>query len=182
MGEEHESYGGHRPTKPTDQSVVEVMPGNVRAGQVISLVEVTGALGSKIDASRLADELGADIQVLLPILDTAELLGLVRSEKGDVTLTEVGRKFQKASRNKVRLLTEHISRIEPFKTALELAARDGPVSAEEVADVLSERKGISWHHEQELNGALVKEMLIHWAIYAGLLTYDKDGKFGLIKR
>ncbi len=158
-----------------------LMPGNVRAGQVISLVEVTGVLGSTIDASRLADELGADIAVLLPILDTAELLGLVKSEKGDVTLTEFGHKFQKTTRQKVRLLTDQLAKLEPFRTAIDLATHRGSVSAAEVAEVLSE-KGITWHHEPELNQSLVNTILIHWAIYAGLLNYNKSGRFEPVKR
>jgi hypothetical protein len=157
------------------------MPGNVRAGQVISLVEVTGGLGSSIDASRLADELGGDIAVLLPILDTAELLGLVKSERGDVSLTEFGHKFQKISKNKVKLLTDLLSKIEPFRTAIDLASRRGSVSAEEVANALSEM-GITWHHEHDLNNSLVTTILIHWAIYAGLLNYNKSGRFEPIRK
>jgi len=163
------------------QKKVALMPGNVRAGQVISLVEVTGGLGSKITASRLADELGADIAVLIPILDTAELLGLVKAEKGEISLTEFGQKFQKASRQKVKLLTEQLSKIEPFKTAMDLASRRGSVSTEEVATVLSGR-GIEWYHEYELNLDLLRTILIHWAIYAGLLTYNKDGEFEPVKK
>lgn len=160
---------------------VLVLPGNVRAGQVISLVEVTGGLGSQIDASRLADELGGDISVLLPILDTAEMLGLVKSEKGDISLTDFGHKFQKTSREKVRLLTDHLAKIEPFKTAMDLAAKRGSVSAEEVADALADR-GIVWHHEQDINHSLVRTMLIHWAIYARLLNYNKSGRFEPVKK
>ncbi len=159
---------------------VQVMPGNVRAGQVISLVEVTGGLGSKITAARLADELGADIAVLIPILDTAELLGLVKAEKGEITLTDFGQKFQKTTREKVRLLTDQLAKIEPFKTAIDLATRKGSVSTEEVATRLSE-KGIEWYHEPDLNIELLRTILIHWAIYGGLLTYNKEGRFELGK-
>ncbi len=160
----------------TEAKKVPIMPGNVRAGQVISLVEVTGGLGASIDVSRLADELGGDIAVLLPILDTAELLGLVKSEKGDVSLTEFGQKFQKTSKNKVKLLTDLLSKIEPFRTAVDLATKRGSVSAEEVADALSDR-GVTWHHEHDLNNALVTTILIHWAIYSGLLNYNKSRRF-----
>jgi hypothetical protein len=153
------------------------MPGNVRAGQVISLVEITGGLGSKIDAPRLADELGADIAVLLPILDAAEMLGLTRSEKGDIFLTELGLKFQKTSKNKVRMLKDRLMQIEPFWTALELASRRRSVTTAEVADSLSQR-GVKWHFTPELNERIVNDLLIHWAIYAGLLSYSgKTGKF-----
>jgi len=165
----------------TDSKKPPVIPGNVRAGQVISLVEVTGGLGSTIDASRLADELGADIAVLLPILDTAELLGLVKSQNGDISLTEFGHRFQKTSREKVRLLTDLLARIEPFKTAVEMASKQGSASAEDVAEALS-RRGITWHHEPEINNSILKTILIHWAIYAGLLNYNKNGRFEPVRK
>ncbi|MDG7010976.1 MAG: AAA-associated domain-containing protein [Nitrososphaerota archaeon] len=154
-----------------------LMPGPVRAGQVISLVEITGSIGGKVDAPKLADELGADLAVLLPILDAAEMLGLVRSEKADVHLTDLGLKFQKTTKNKVRLLKERIAMIEPFRTALELASKGRPVTASQVADALGEM-GLRWHYNPELNEALVKTLMIHWAIYAGLLSYDgKSNRF-----
>ncbi len=153
------------------------MPGNVRAGQVISLVEVTGGLGAKVDVPRLADELGADIAVLLGVLDAAEMLGLVKSEKGVVYLTELGLKFQKASKNKVRMLKERLASIEPFRTALDLSSKGRPITAGQVADSLSEI-GIKWHYQPDLNEALIKTLLVHWTIYGGLMSYDgKTGKF-----
>lgn len=163
------------PNRPLPTALM--MPGNVRGGQVISLVEITGSIGGKVDAPKLADELGADIAVLLPILDAAEMLGLVRSEKGDVHLTELGLKFQKTSKNKLKLLKDRIATIEPFRTALELASKGKPITAQNVADALAEM-GLRWHYKPELNEALVRTLLIHWAIYAGLLNYDgKSGKF-----
>ena len=153
------------------------MPANVRAGQVIGLVEITGGLGSLIDVSRLADEFGADIATLLPIVDTAEMLGLIRVDKGDVSLTDFGLKFQKVSKHKVTLLKDQLAKIEPFKTSLELASNRKNISAHEVADSLLARD-IRWHHTSELNETLIQRLLIHWAIYAGLLSYNgKSGKF-----
>ncbi|MDG6995262.1 MAG: AAA-associated domain-containing protein [Nitrososphaerota archaeon] len=154
-----------------------IMPANVRAGQVIGLVEITGGLGTPIDASKLADEFGSDLAVLLPILDTGEMLGLIKVEKGDVSLTELGQKFQRLSKNKVRMLKDQLAKVEPFKTALELATRDGEFSASDVANALQE-KDIRWHHKQEMNEMQIQALLIHWSIYAGLLNYNgKDGKF-----
>jgi hypothetical protein len=153
------------------------MPATVRAGQVISLVEVTGGIGGKMDIPKLADELGADIAVLLPILDGAEMLGLVRTEKGDLHLTELGLKFQKTAKHKVRALKERLAAIEPFRTAVELAAHSKSIKATQVAETLSEM-GLKWHYQPEINEQLIKALLIHWAIQSGLLTYDgKSGKF-----
>jgi len=154
-----------------------MMPANVRAGQVIGLVEVTGGLGSKIDASQLADELGEDIAVLLPILEAAELLGLVVTNKGEVTLTEFGHKFQKTLKNKVRLLRDKLAEIEPFRTALVIASHRRDVNTEDIVEEL-ETEGIRWHHQRDINYSLVQALLIHWALYSGMLTYDgRTGKF-----
>ena len=154
-----------------------VMPANVRGGQVISLVEITGGIGGKVDASKLADELGADIAVLLPILEAAEMLGLVKSEKGGVYLTDLGLKFQKKERNKLTMLKDKISMIEPFKTALQLAAKGRPFTAGDVAEELTQI-GLKWHYQPDINEQLINTLLIHWAIYAGLLKYDgKSMKF-----
>ena len=154
-----------------------LMPANVRGGQVISLVEVTGSIGGKVDVAKLADELGDDIAVLLPILDAAEMLGLVRSEKGDVHLTELGLKFQKTSKQKLHILKDRIATIEPFRTALEFTSKGKPVTASQVTDSLGDM-GLKWHYKPDINEALIKALLIHWAIYAGLLNYDgKSGKF-----
>jgi NitT/TauT family transport system ATP-binding protein len=154
-----------------------MMPANVRAGQVIGLVEITGGLGSIIDASRLADEFGADLTTLLPILDAAEMLGLVKADKGDVSLTDFGHKFQKAEKYKVKLLKDALSNIEPFRTALELVSKKKRISVQEVAEDLKSR-GITWHHKDEINEFMIQTLLIHWAIYAELLTYNgKTGKF-----
>jgi hypothetical protein len=118
-----------------------------------------------------------DIAVLLSTLDAAEMLGLVRSEKGDVCLTELGLRFQKTSRNKVRMLRDRLAAIEPFRTALELASRGKPVTAGQVAESLSEI-GIKWHYQPELNESLINDLLVHWTIYGGLMRYDgKSGKF-----
>jgi hypothetical protein len=105
------------------------------------------------------------------------MLGLVRSEKGGVSLTELGLRFQKTSKDKVRVLKDRLAAIEPFRTALELASRGKPVTAGQVAEALSEI-GIKWHYQPELNESLINALLIHWAIYGGLLKYDgKSGKF-----
>jgi len=156
-----------------------IMPANVRAGQILGLVEVVGGLGTAVDAAKLADEFGFDLVTLLPILDTGELLGLVKVDKGDVSLTEFGRKFQKTSKNKVKLLKDLLSKIEPFKTAIELAAQRREVTTAEICEALWSRD-IRWYHNPEINEQRVQEMLIHWAIYAGLLSYNgKTGKFSI---
>jgi len=152
-----------------------MMPAHVRTGQIMGLVDVTAELGVLTDLARLADELGDDIDTLLPILDAAEMLGLVDVRKGIVSLTVLGSKFYNTYRNKMQLIRQQLSKLEPFKTAFDLASHS--ISSAEISKSLSER-GIIWHHEPELNEAAIHGLLVHWAIYAGLLKYNgKTGKF-----
>ena len=154
-----------------------MMPAHVRTGQVMGLVDVAAELGALTDLARVADELGDDIDTLLPILDTAEMLGLVEVKKGIVSLTLLGSRFHKAPRYKIQMIREQLLRLEPFKTAFDLAAPSQAFSSAQVARDLSNR-GVSWHHEPELNEAAVQGLLVHWAIYAGLFAYNgKTGKF-----
>jgi NitT/TauT family transport system ATP-binding protein len=152
------------------------MPGNVRPGQVISLVDITGGMGPRMDVPRVADEMGADIDVLFPIIDAAQMLGLVKLEKGDLFLTEDGHAFQKTLKQKVKTLKDRLAVIEPFRTALELVSKQRSVSAHDVADAL-QQKGVRWHYLPEVNESVIRDLLIHWTIYAGLLSYGKAGEF-----
>lgn len=158
------------------QSKMMVMPGKVRPGQVISLVEITGGMGPRMDVPRVADEMDADIDVLFPVIDAAQMLGLVKLEKGDLFLTEDGHAFQKSLKHKVRTLRDRLAVIEPFKTALELASKKHRVSAHDVADAL-QQMGVKWHYQPEVNESIIRELLIHWTIQAGLLSVGKAGDF-----
>lgn len=161
-------------SRPQPKSMV--MPGNVRPGQVISLVEVTGGMGPRLDVPRAADEMGADIAVLFPIIDAAQMLGLVKLENGDLFLTDNGKDFQKTLKQKVKTLRDRLAAIEPFRTAVELASRKRGITAGEVADALLSR-GVKWHYQHDLNESIISDLLIHWTIYAGLLSYGKGGQF-----
>jgi NitT/TauT family transport system ATP-binding protein len=156
------------------------MPGGVRAGQVIGLVEVAGSFGSRMDIAKMADAMGADLAVMLPILDAAQMLGLVRMEKVDLLLTDEGLRFKATSKNKMTQLKAKLAGIEPFRTAMELASKSGGATSQDVASSLS-RRGVSWHYDPELNDTLVHALLISWALSSRLLSYDgKTGRFARI--
>jgi len=167
-----------KPEKITNQtSNMALMPANVRAGQVVGLVEITGGLGPLMDTAKLAEEFGADLTVLLPALDAGEMLGLVKRIDDQVTLTDFGLKFQKTAKKKIRLLKDQLSKIEPFNTTLQLLTKMNAVTAGDVAEALS-KNHIRWNHENKLNDSMIRNILINWAIFAEMLSYDgKTDKF-----
>jgi hypothetical protein len=155
-----------------------IFPAEVRQGQINTFLRVVDSFGGVADIAQVSKELDTDLTQLLPILDAAELLGLVTVEKGDVKLTETGRHFLSLKRGRSSLVREALSKVEPFATVLTL---DGKFRAKDLADELS-RKNIRWHHEDEVNTSILNEILINWGIASGILEYDgSDSTFSLKK-
>jgi len=158
-----------------------MMPGNVRAVQVVSLVDEIDQLGNGIHLTKLVEKTGEDSAVLVSVLSAAEMLGLVKSENGRLFLTEESLKLKEVEMARVAsLMKGKVGAIEPFRTAIELASKSGGTTASEVAKTLDSR-GIEWHYTPEQNEVVVRYLLIHWAIRSGLLSYDgKSGRFALV--
>jgi hypothetical protein len=167
-------------TTPKDNKPL-IMPGNVRAIQVVSLVDEIDELGTGVRLTKLVENSDSDGEVLISVLSAAEMLGLIRNENGSLFLTEQGLKLKEVDMARVStVLKEKVAPMEPFRTAIELASKTGSTTAKEVAETLSAR-GIEWHYKPELNALLIRNLLIHWGIRASLLNYDgKDEEFSLV--
>jgi NitT/TauT family transport system ATP-binding protein len=151
-----------------------LFPTDVKAGQLATFLRVVSTFGGSADVARVSKELDTDLTQLIPILDAAELLGLIVVEKGDVKLTEEGQAVLSARRGKGLVFRDPLAKVEPFRTALTFK---GKFTAKELANILSLRD-IRWHHEDEVNTSIIGEMLIHWGIPAGFFEYDgSDGSF-----
>jgi hypothetical protein len=116
----------------------------------------------------VATDLHWDLTKLLPIIDAAEMLGLVTIEKGEVKLSREAYGMFSAKKGRMQAMGNSLSKIEPFTTALGFKRK---FSGEEVAKELS-KKGIRWHHEDEVNSSIVSEILMHWGIRTKILEYD----------
>jgi hypothetical protein len=108
-----------------------------------------------------------DLTKLLPVLDAAEMLGLVIVKNGEARLTEEGSMMQ-TTKERAHAIGGTLAKVEPFATALGF---DKKFTGVDVAKKLSS-KGIRWHHEDEVNSLIVSEILMHWGIRTGLLDYD----------
>ena len=136
--------------------------------------EVTGLLvllkahkGSE-DIARLADDLDLEIDEILPSLDFAEALQLVKVKDGHVTFTEIGRQFMASSmRERRAILQEQLGRTTLFKALLRAleSAPEHQLSEEDVNRLI------------ELATAPADEFvqnIINWGRYAELFRYDSD--------
>jgi NitT/TauT family transport system ATP-binding protein len=73
-----------------------VMLPHTRPGGLAGLLEILVDQGGRADLHKLADELSLEVDALLPTVDTAALLGMLRLDEGDAIITPEGRDFAEA--------------------------------------------------------------------------------------
>jgi hypothetical protein len=120
------------------------------------------------DVALLADDLDLEIDEILPSLDYAEALGLVKVVDGRANLTDIGRRVLSASiRERKTILREQLKKTTLFKTILRAleSAPEGRLTEEDVQRLLAftTAPGDSY----VLN-------IINWGRYAELFRYDSD--------
>ncbi len=74
------------------QMKYQMLP-HARPGGVAGLLELLLDKGGRDDIYRMADDLAFEIDDLLPIVDAAQLLGFLKVEEGDASITERGAEF-----------------------------------------------------------------------------------------
>src|SRR3972149_6392269 len=63
---------------------------------IFGLLEVLDDLSGRDDIFKLARSLNYELDDLLPVMEAAEILGFVRLEEGDITMTELGKEIVEA--------------------------------------------------------------------------------------
>lgn len=120
------------------------------------------------DVARLADDLDLEIDEILPSLDFAETLGLVKVVDGRATLTEIGRRLLAVSiRERKTILREQLRKTTLFRTILRAleSAPGGRLTEDDVQRLLAFTTAPS--DQYVLN-------IINWGRYAELFRYDSD--------
>ncbi len=131
------------------------------------LVLLNSHKGSE-DIALLADDLDLEIDEILPSLDNAELLGLVKVADGRTTFTELGRRFVSSSiRARKEIIREQLKRTTLFKTLLRAldSAPERYLTDDQLASIVSFIPGPP---------AEAAQSIINWGRYAELLRYDPE--------
>lgn len=140
-------------------------------GPLSGLLELLHEYGGKEDVSALSARLLVEADDLLPLVDAAKLLGFAGVESGDLTLTDLGRRFAMGSLDDARAIFReatlaHAPLVRAISDSL-LTSTSGEVEAEDFLDELQETFG-----EEE---ALVQfNVAVNWGRHAGLFDYDAD--------
>jgi NitT/TauT family transport system ATP-binding protein len=146
-----------------------IMLPHTRAGGTEGLLEILVDHGGRADLHRLAEELSLEVDALLPIVDTAVLLGFLRLEEGDAIVTPLGQEFASANiQTRKTLFRKAVIANVPLIRQMQQALRakaDRTLSDEFFRDLLDEHFG-----EQEARRQL--ETAIQWGRYAEIFDYD----------
>jgi NitT/TauT family transport system ATP-binding protein len=146
-----------------------IMLPHTRPGGMAGLLEIVADQGGRVDLRRLADELSLEVDALLPTVDTAVLLGLLRVEEGDAVITPEGQEFARGdiqTRKKIfrKAALAHVPLLRQMEQSLK-AKSDRAMPDEFFRDLLDE-------HFSEDESRRQLETAIQWGRYAEIFDYD----------
>jgi NitT/TauT family transport system ATP-binding protein len=170
-------------TRPDDkEEVIHSAPGtstpvqhrhlmlpHTRPGGMAGLLEIVVDHGGRVDLHHLADELSLEVDALLPTVDTAVLLGLLRIEEGDAFITPLGEEFARAdiqTRKTIfrKAALANVPLIRQMEQSLK-AKSDRTLPDEFFHDLIDE-------HFSEEESRRQLETAIQWGRYAEIFDYD----------
>jgi NitT/TauT family transport system ATP-binding protein len=146
---------------------------HARPGGVAGLLELLADRNGRDDMYHLADELSFELDDLLPIVESASLLGFITVKEGDAEITPEGRAFAEADilhRKELfrKAAAERIPLIRQIVRSLE-SKSDHSMPDEFFRDMLEEH-----FSEEETNRQL--DTAINWGRYGEL--FDRDAGSG----
>ncbi|HTZ47703.1 MAG TPA: nitrate/sulfonate/bicarbonate ABC transporter ATP-binding protein [Verrucomicrobiae bacterium] len=155
----------------------QIMLPHTRPGGLAGLLEILVDQGGRADLHVLADELSLEVDALLPSVDTAVLLGMLKLEEGDALITPDGQAFSQADiQERKRIFRKAMLTNVPLFRQMEQSLKakaDRTLPAEFFQDLLDE------HFSQE-EAQRQLETAIQWGRYAEIFDYDAgSGKLTL---
>jgi NitT/TauT family transport system ATP-binding protein len=166
---EHESVPPKSAAPGKQVTRKAIMLPHTRPGGMAGLLEILTDQGGRADLHKLADELSLEVDALLPTVDTAALLGLLRIEEGDAIITAEGQAFAQAdiqARKAIfrKAALANVPLLAQMQNALK-AKSDRTLSDEFFRDLLDEHFSADESRRQ-------LETAIQWGRYAEIFDYD----------
>lgn len=135
--------------------------------RVFGLLDLLKAYNGKTDVANLTIDLRIALDELLPIIDTAEYLGFVSVQQGDISLTDAGKKvLESRMPERKKLLHDKLVGLEPFADLTRLVHDKKQLSRFELARFLSSKYGFTTDIQTIVN------VVISWGVFASVFRYD----------
>lgn len=134
--------------------------------RVFGLLDLLKAYNGKTDIANLTIDLRIDLDELLPIIDTAEYLGLVAVKEGEISLTDIGTKALNSKiAERKKLVHQRLETIEPFSDIAGILQKEG-LTRFTLARFVSSKYGPTLDIPTLIN------IIISWGVFSGLFGYD----------
>ncbi len=162
-----EQQAGRR-VRDQRQMRYQMLP-HARPGGIAGLLELLLDKGGRDDIYRMADDLAFEIDDLLPIVDAAQLLGFLKVEEGDASITEQGAEFGNSEILRQKELfreaaLENVLLLRQIRRAIETKS-DHTVPEDFFLDMIDEQ-----FSEDESQRQM--ETAVTWGRYAELFDFD----------
>jgi NitT/TauT family transport system ATP-binding protein len=150
------------------QMKYQMLP-HARPGGVAGLLELLIDKNGRDDIYRLADDLAFEIDDLLPIVDAAQLLGFLKVEEGDASITEQGAEYANSEILRQKEIfrdaaLENVLLLRQIRRALD-AKSDHTVPEEFFLDMLDEQ----FSNEESQRQI---ETAVTWGRYGEIFDFD----------
>jgi hypothetical protein len=154
------------PNQVQSNPVTRMLP-TAGVNRVFGLLDLLKAYNGKADIATLTIDLRIDLDELLPIIDTAEYLGLVAVKEGEISLTELGNKAHSSKiAERKKLVHQRLETLEPFSDIAKLLNEQGQVTRFTLARFISAKYGPT------LDIPTLISIIISWGVFTGLFGYD----------
>jgi len=149
--------------------MAKTFPRDARLARMLGVLRILHHNGGQADISELAKLSKSHVDVLLPQITAAKMLGLITSKKGTFVLTPLGLKVHKNDKSADMKVLSNLKKYEPFRTAAKKA--ESGFSIEDLA-VLLTGNGVFWHTNDKKNLEAINDLLVQWGIFFKMASYN----------
>jgi NitT/TauT family transport system ATP-binding protein len=140
-----------------------------RLNALAGFVDTVAAEGGTADLHRLSGELRMGLDVLLPVVEAGELMGLLMVHEGDLSLTPLGQTYAHASiLARKELIASRTLRLPMINQIYETLQRDDNQRVDRGYFLDQFQSALGDQAELQL------DLAIKWGRYAELFAYDSD--------
>lgn len=146
-----------------------LLPPDLTPDHLLGLLELLHSLGGSIDSMYVGDSLSENVAMLPHVIDVAEALGLVTQERGNLQITEAGRRIVKGDPKSVRReLRKLVDKLEPLGELVNKLKEKASLTIDEFMEFVEK------YYPGNADEA-AKNLLI-WGAFLHLFKMDEDDK------
>jgi len=146
-------------------------PQDAKFNRVMGILRILYHNNGKMSINELTAVSKEHVDTLLPQVNAAKMLKLVRTRGDDVMLTKIGEGLHKNDENAIKYVSSELKAIEPFKTAYNLSKEMKHFTTDELTEKIC-NSGVKLDADPDKIRPALEELLVQWAIYFSILDYN----------